>query len=467
MGLGAAWVPTAGQAAAPPAWEEVGDMRQPREGHTATLLSGPDCGGQHRAVYCGQVLVAGGFQWVGSVPIDGRPYDPRDSLDKRVFQTAEIFDPKSRQWAPTGSLEKARWGHQAVGLPDGRVLVMGGEGGANGPTLASAELYDPRSKKWKLTGSLHVPRWLFTATLLQGQGCGSSCGKVLVVGGGSSAPASTSAELFDPKSESWSSAGSLTEPRASHTATLVSGPRCGSICGQVLVAGPLKTTELYDPSKGTWTPVGEMVVASSQGSAALLSSGDVLVIGSGAALNPGSPGHTTELNAQLFDPMLGTWTSTRPPGGRRVASFLTRLGDGGVLAAGGEKNNTAAAIYYRGGAKGDPNGVWEPAGNLKLARALQAQTLLGCSADSPVLITGGGPSDSTTTPTVELFKHQPRDRGESGSQNSVCLSSKASSANDQGQASAVRGTLLAVLLAMALTATLLAFLRRFTRRTSA
>src|SRR5882672_3777932 len=46
------------------------------------------------------------------------------------------------EWEYTGSLKTARFHHTATLLPDGRVLVAGGEQGRGSP-LASAELYDP------------------------------------------------------------------------------------------------------------------------------------------------------------------------------------------------------------------------------------------------------------------------------------------------------------------------------------
>jgi hypothetical protein len=68
----------------------------------------------------------------------------------------------------------ARYLHTATLLPDGRVLVAGG---AFTDGRASAELYDPVTGTWTPTGSMTTGRLAFAATLLPD-------GRVLVAGGG-------------------------------------------------------------------------------------------------------------------------------------------------------------------------------------------------------------------------------------------------------------------------------------------
>ena len=80
----------------------------------------------------------------------------------------------SGTWTITANLNVARCAHTATLLPNGLVLVAGGEG-SNSQILSSAELYDPAAGKWTVTGSMSTPRYDHTATLLPG-------GQVLVVG---------------------------------------------------------------------------------------------------------------------------------------------------------------------------------------------------------------------------------------------------------------------------------------------
>ena len=98
----------------------------------------------------GRVLVAGGFD------------------DWAALATAEIYDPATGTWAPTGSMVEGRGYHTATLLPDGRVLVAGGRSNnsSTGHALSSAELFDPATGTWTPTASMSRGRAYHTATLL-------------------------------------------------------------------------------------------------------------------------------------------------------------------------------------------------------------------------------------------------------------------------------------------------------------
>ena len=131
---------------------------------------------------------------------------------------AEVYDPEADEWALTGSMEVPQSYPVAVALSDGRVLVTGMSNPTSGPPGAASEIYDPAAGTWSPTGTMEHVRLFHTLTLLPD-------GRVLAVGGENPAgetnsPHSTT-EIFDPRTDSWSTGPDLAEPRFDHSATLL------------------------------------------------------------------------------------------------------------------------------------------------------------------------------------------------------------------------------------------------------
>jgi hypothetical protein len=240
----------------------------------------------------GRVLVARGADQSGN---------PAPSL---------LFDPATNQFATTGSMSTVGVDQTATLLPDGRVLIAGGFGVQGSPLvgLASAELYDPKTGTFSPTGSMTAARAGQTATLL-------SDGRVLIAGGSDTGDISTrkilaSAELYDPTTGTFSPTGSMATARGGQTATLLSDGRvliaggsdlrviAGSSAspGDSIAGDSLASAELYDPKTGTFSPTGSMTTARVGQTANLLSDGRVLIAGgSNSSLNPLS-------SAELYQP---------------------------------------------------------------------------------------------------------------------------------------------------------------------
>ena len=78
-------------------------------------------------------------------------------------------------WSAAGTPVNARTWLTSTLLPNGKVLVVGGNRGAF-TWFSQAELYDPATNTWSATGGLGGLRSNHTAMLLQG-------GKLLIAGG--------------------------------------------------------------------------------------------------------------------------------------------------------------------------------------------------------------------------------------------------------------------------------------------
>jgi hypothetical protein len=84
----------------------------------------------------------------------------------------DLYDPVAGTWTSAASMNTFRRSHSATLLPDGTVLVTGGDTNGNIPTAiqATTEIYDPASDTWTLGSSLASPRAGHTATLLKDGG---------------------------------------------------------------------------------------------------------------------------------------------------------------------------------------------------------------------------------------------------------------------------------------------------------
>lgn len=222
----------------------AGTMQSARAGHVAVRL--PD----------GRVLLAGG---VGT--------------DWTFLSSAELYDPATGMFTPTGSMSLPRESHAAVRLADGRVLVIGGHRGrrANIELYTSAEVYDPATGTFSPAGDMATRRHKHDAVLLPD-------GRVLITGGTDERDYDgryTSAEIFDPQTGASSPTGPMHLPRYKHAGTSVVLPG-----GRVLLAGGAPEAEVYDLEAGAFLLVGgEARMVGQFSAAAPLSDGRVLVTG--------------------------------------------------------------------------------------------------------------------------------------------------------------------------------------------
>ena len=222
-------------------WTATGAMAADRYGHTATLL--PD----------GKVLVVGGYQ-------DGSPngpfaelYDPLSGTWTAAGNMATMRSSHTATLLPNGKVLVAggyiRSTRELCGQPSGSPSVD-----CTNP-LASAELYDPQTGAWSATQDMLAPRAGHTATLLPD-------GRVLVAGGNGSADVNPcgchaplgTAELYDPASGTWRATSSMVEVRSGHTATLLADGRVLVASGSGMQIGigsvDLASAEMYDPGSG-------------------------------------------------------------------------------------------------------------------------------------------------------------------------------------------------------------------------
>lgn len=195
--------------------------------------------------------------------------------------------------------------------------------------------------------------------------------------------------------DTWATTGSLNTKRAAFGTALLSN-------GQVLVMGgrndgTLFSSELYEPKTGLWKNTGSLANSRHEGIVATtLKSGQVLVTSGWS-----SQTYSTTIN-ELYTPSSGQWAQTGSfSKGNRFMTFGVLLDTGLVLAAGGHPTAGAYAVaiaelYTPSG------GTWAATQYLHYARGGSAQVKL---PSGDVLVAGGGSTRNGDTPmdSVELY----------------------------------------------------------------
>ena len=186
-----------------------------------------------------RVLLIGGFE--RDTGGGDRALATVDEVTVRVDPTkgAVNLEPSTGTIA---NMKAPRYGHAAALLADGRIFVSGG---FSVPAFlipeSSAEIYEPASNAWTTLKPMSVPRARHSATVLPD-------GRVLVVGGYDMVGVDeisphASCEIFDPATGAWTKGPDMSESRFFHRAALV-----GS---KVVVIGGTNV-EVFDPAASAW-----------------------------------------------------------------------------------------------------------------------------------------------------------------------------------------------------------------------
>jgi hypothetical protein len=350
-------------------WLLTDSLPRSRYGHTATLLNDST------------VLVSG-----------GRCNEP--GAEWICLEQCALYNPFTHGWSSVDSLEMARSHHCAVLLSDGRVLVCGGstESGGSYSACASCEIYDPLTGTWSTASDMKKARTGHTATLLQN-------GRVLVTGGYNGDDGYLSAcEVYDPETDLWVYGGWLNQPRSSHGAA-------GLDDGGVLIFGGyfedpyeweiLTSCEIYDPDSGTCTLLEHEMNAGRSGPVmTTLADGRIAVFGGYAG-----SGYLNQ-SCEIFDPQDLSWTLYDDFIHDRTDFSATLLPTGEVLIAGGDEAEHVQCFCELF----DPRtGAYAYTDGMLQCRAGHTDTRLH---DATVLVTGGYTGGSTTLNSCEFYQFE-------------------------------------------------------------
>lgn len=277
--------------------QTTGQLNHPRIAHTATLLDPSIV----PAPLASEVLITGGNGDNG---------------------TAELYDPLSKTFSNTGKMSTSRVQHTAILIShcgcaaDGKVLVVGGYNNQS-QVLASAELYNPATQTFTPTGSMRSPRFRHTATLLPD-------GTILIAGGASQMgalagnlnPALNTAEIYNPRTGTFTpTKGLMTAYRTAQAASLLKD-------GTVLLTGGQdkhfiieNTAEIFNPTTGTFTATAPSCAGAPPPTGCMQSGRDFhlsFTLDNGRVLIAGGvdSAFKTVASAEIYDPTQKSFTPT-------------------------------------------------------------------------------------------------------------------------------------------------------------
>lgn len=229
---------------------------------------------------------------------DGRVLAEDEGADNNGTKNWWILTPDANgsyqqgSWRQVASASKDRVYFASAVLPDGRVLVVGGEyTGGKQSEDNTGEIYDPVKNTWSPikppTGWSEVGD--APCTLLPD-------GRLLL---GSISDSRTA--IYDPKTNSWTDGGKKLAPSAEESWVLMPG-------GAVLTVDCSRTrgSELWVPGKG-WMDAGKLPVDLVQPSSDEIGSG--LLLNDGRAFFVGATGHTAVYSPNADPTKPGTWAA--------------------------------------------------------------------------------------------------------------------------------------------------------------
>jgi len=309
-----------------------------------------------------------------------------------VSNATFIYHPRTNTWTEGANMPTAREGAQAIALPNGRIVVIGGEsrgmsGGCtadlcqDGTVYSTVEEYAPASNTWRMLAPLMTPRYRFAAAFYRG--------RIYVLGGVDGREVLSRVETYDPRTNAWGYAAPLPQPERAPAAAVAPG-------GRLIVMGGdngNSQTGLYNNTftfDGTnWISGAPMPQASEDMPATVGADGLIYVVGGYDA------GYLSTV--QAYNPRTNTWTMAAPlPAGTSTMGLATAAN--GQMYAFGGSGGPGGLVYAFGPAINLASSRAAPGARVYLSGAyFAANTIVtiywGAAGSHTVL--GSGTTDST------------------------------------------------------------------------
>ncbi|MAG35304.1 MAG: hypothetical protein CL878_03520, partial [Dehalococcoidia bacterium] len=290
-----------------------------------------------------------------------------------LAQTATVtFDPPLPSAVDWGAmtLSQARYG-AAAATAGGKVLIAGGYG--DSVATAVVDVYDPSTNSWS-TAALTEARARLGATTV---------GATALFGGGASTVDHSRVDLYDAQNNSWSTA-SLSQARHALAATSVGNTALFGGGWSWATGGTRAEVDLYDLTTGTWTTATLSVPRSVLAATS---------VGGTALFAGGYDGSSYTSAVDLYEASTGTWSTASLSEGRGELA-ATSVGSYALFAGGLVSSSTPSAVVDSYEAS---TGTWSTH-TLSVARSGLVATTVGTRA-----FFVGGYDGSARSAVVDIY----------------------------------------------------------------
>ena len=254
---------------------------------------------------------------VGAALVDGKIYVV--GAYSGVTNANDAYHPSTDTWQTLAPLPRGLNHVCAVGVASTLYVIGGFDPSTGNRPVDSTYRYDPAIDAWETRASMPTPRGAL--------GCGLAGSTIYAIGGQSPAGDTVVNEAYDPLFDTWSTdPAPMLTPRE-HLATAVLNGLIHVIGGRSPALGRTATThEVYDPASNTWTSATPLPTGRSGIGAAVLED-RIFVLG-------GEADRTFGEN-EAYDPVTDSWSSYAPLPTPRHGLGVVSTGDAIYVLGGG------------------------------------------------------------------------------------------------------------------------------------
>jgi len=233
---------------------------------------------------------------------------------KMMFSLATKLGVLTTGNSKASQMNQSRTGHQSVALPDGKVLIFGGEtvSGTSSIFQQSGELFDPETNEFK---EITISGWsggrsFFSLNEVASDETLEDTTEVKFVITGGKSTQGMYADIYlvtynmETEALSFEILPSLSTPVANHTVTTLQDGKL-LIVGGLSANGAVSDSYILDLEAKTLTPTtGQLTTARHSHTATLLSNGNVVIVGGVT-----NPNNFTTSQVEVYNPDTGLFSS--------------------------------------------------------------------------------------------------------------------------------------------------------------